>query len=267
MNEVQSLSVADPKLGIPGTILMTSILRCTLAAVAFASTVWLAAMPAAADDFETCARASGDQAAAACTRAIDSSRYGGPELAFLFNNRCLAWIERQESDKAIEDCSQAIRLNPNDATAFSNRAVAYQRKGQYDRAIEDWDQPIRLNPNSADALNNRGVAYQRKGQYDRSIEDFDQAIRIDPYSAMAFGNRGNAYQLKGQYDRAIEDYDQAIRIDQNYADAFYNRAESWERKNDLQRALADFKKYSELAPSDSDGPKAVERVTKALKGR
>jgi len=29
----------------------------------------------------------------------------------------------------------------------------------------------------------------------------------------------------------------------------------------------DFKKFSELAPSDLDGPKAVERVTNALSGR
>jgi Tetratricopeptide repeat len=121
--------------GYLGTIPMRSILRCMLAALAFASIVWFAAMPAAADDFETCGRTSGDQATAACTRAIDSGRYGGPELAFLFSNRCLAWIARQESDKAIEDCSQAIRLDPNDVVAFSNRAVAYQLKGQYDRAI------------------------------------------------------------------------------------------------------------------------------------
>jgi hypothetical protein len=38
-------------------------------------------------------------------------------------------------------------------------------------------------------------------------------------------------------------------------------------KNDLQRALADFEKFSELAPSDPNGPKAVERITKALSGR
>jgi hypothetical protein len=49
--------------------------------------------------------------------------------------------------------------------------------------------------------------------------------------------------------------------------AFYNRGVSWERKNDLQRALADFKKCSELAPSDPDGLRAVERVTKALSDR
>jgi len=82
-----------------------------------------------------------------------------------------------------------------------------------------------------------------------------------------FYNRGIAYDDKGQHDRAIEDYNQAIRLNPNYATAFYNRGVSWARKNDLQRALADFKKFSELAPSDPDGPEAVERATKALSGR
>jgi hypothetical protein len=44
---------------------MTSILRGTLAALAFTSTVWLAATPAAADDADTCEKASGDEAIAA----------------------------------------------------------------------------------------------------------------------------------------------------------------------------------------------------------
>jgi tetratricopeptide (TPR) repeat protein len=212
---------------------MTSILRCTLAALAFASTVWSAATPATADDVESCAKAPGDEAIAACTRAINSGRYDNPEFAFLFNNRCIEWNKKQESDKAIEDCSQAIRLKPDFAWAF----------------------------------NNRGGAYLFKDQYDRAIEDFDQAIRLDPDRAAAFNNRGSAYSLKGQYDRAIEDFDQAIRLNPNYASAFYNRALSWERKSDLQRALADLKKFAALDPSDPDGPTAVERVTKALNGR
>jgi tetratricopeptide (TPR) repeat protein len=61
----------------------------------------------------------------------------------------------QESDKAIEDCSQAIRLNPNDATAFSSCGVAYQFKGQFDRAIEDYDRSIRIDPDYAMALMGR----------------------------------------------------------------------------------------------------------------
>jgi tetratricopeptide (TPR) repeat protein len=211
---------------------MTSILRCTLAALAFASTVWLAATPAAADDVETCAKIAGDEAIAACTRAIDSGRYGGPELAVLFKNRCIEWVIKQQSDEAIEDCSQAIRLKPDIAQAF----------------------------------NHRGSAYLLKNQYDRAIEDYDQAIRLDPGIAQAFHNRGAVYSIKGEYDRAIEDHNQAIRLNPRDASAFYNRALSWERKGDLHRALVDFKTSVELCPSDPDGPTAVERVTKALNG-
>ena len=106
-----------------------------------------------------------------------------------------------------------------------------------------------------------------KASTSRAIEDFDQAIRLNPNHAEAFNNRGAAYNATGQDDRAIEDYSQAIRLNPNHAMAFFNRGISWERKNDLQRALTDFKKFSELAPSDPDGPKAIERVTKAFSGR
>jgi tetratricopeptide (TPR) repeat protein len=250
--------------GIPVTVLMTSILRCTFAALAFSSTAWLAVTPATADDFESCTKASGDEAIAACTRAINSGRYTGPELAVLFKDRCIEWAKRQESDKTIEDCSQAIRLDPDLAWAFNNRGGAYTLKEQYDRAIEDYDQAIRL---GLDAFSNRGAAYSLKGQYDRAIEDYNHAIRIKPTDATAFTNRGRAYHLKGQYDRSIEDFDQAIRLCPNEALAFYNRALSWERKSDLQRALADFRKFAQLDPSDPDGPTAIERVAKALRGR
>src|SRR4051812_31354774 len=212
---------------------MTSILRGTLAALVFTSTVWLAAPAAAADDRDTCMKESGDEAIAACTRAINSGRYSGRQLAALLSNRCAEWPDKQENDKAIEDCSQALKLDPTSAEALSNRAHAYFAKDQYDRAIEDLNQAIRLSPNDADLFNNRGLAYENKDQHDRAIEDFNQAIRLKPDHAMAF----------------------------------FGRASSWELKLDLQHALADYKKFSELAPSDPDGPVAIARVTKRLRGR
>ena len=96
---------------------MSSIPRRGLAALAFTSTLWLAASPAAADDYDTCGRASGDEAIAACTRAINSGRYGGHQLAALFNNRCSEWNGKRDSDKAFADCNEAIGLDPNYALA------------------------------------------------------------------------------------------------------------------------------------------------------
>ena len=113
---------------------MTSILRGMLAALVLTSAVWLAATPAAANDGDTCGKASGDEAIAACTRAIDAGRYSGHLLAALFNNRCSEWNGKQESDKALADCNEAIRIEPNYALAFFNRGNASFAKGQYDLA-------------------------------------------------------------------------------------------------------------------------------------
>ena len=245
---------------------MTSILRGTLAALAFTSTVWLAAPATAADDLDTCRHASGDQAIAACTRAINSGRYSGRQLAVLLTNRCAEWPAKQENDKAIEDCSRAIQLDPSNAETFSGRGRGYYGKGQYDLAIEDLNQAIRLKPDDADLFNNRGLAYNDKGENDRGIEDFDQAIRLNPDLADAFYNRGRAYIFKDQYDHAVENFSQAIRLKPDYAYALYFRGLLLELKRDLQRALADFKTFAELVPSDPDGPEAIERVTKTMSG-
>jgi lipoprotein NlpI len=49
-------------------------------------------------------------------------------------------MKKQESDKAIEDCSQAIRLKPDIAQAFNHRGGSYTHEDQYDRAIEDYNE-------------------------------------------------------------------------------------------------------------------------------
>ena len=124
--------------------------------------------------------------------------------AVAYNNRGLACKTGGDNDRAIQDYTQAIMLNPNYAVAYDNRGLAYKSEGDYDRAIHDYTQAIMLNPGYAMAYGNRGAAYHAKGDYDRAILDYTQAITLDPGYAMAYGNRGAAYYAKGAYDRAIK---------------------------------------------------------------
>jgi len=109
-----------------GNIRMTSILRGTLAALTFTSTVWLAATPTVADDVDTCETTSVDEAMATCTRAINSGRYSGGQFAALFNIRCFEWNGKQESDKAIAALRSRRRrlLQANAAVAGSAQSAS-----------------------------------------------------------------------------------------------------------------------------------------------
>ena len=142
----------------------------------------------------------------ACTRLIQSGRFGDKNLSIIFSNRGVSYKKKGQYDRAIQDYDQAIRLNSSNAGAFYNRGVYYDEKGRPDRAIQDYDQAIGLNPREANFFYNRGNSHQKKGQYDRAIQDYDQAIRLKPKNAFAFGNRGAAYEKLGRRDQALRDY-------------------------------------------------------------
>lgn len=136
------------------------------------------AQPAAADDADTCTKASGDVAIAACSRAIASMRYNGHQLAVLYNNR----------------------------------GAEHQRKGDADLAITDHNEAIRFDPKYAKAHNNRGNAQRLKVDLDGSIADLAEAIRLDPKYASPYYNRGLTWEIKGNKDRAIADHTEASRL-------------------------------------------------------
>ena len=68
---------------------------------------------------------------------------------------------------------------PDAEKYFRYGVEAYQR-GDLDRAIQDYTEAIALNPDLAEAYNNRGNAYWEKGDHDQAIKDFDRAIVLNP---------------------------------------------------------------------------------------
>lgn len=50
--------------------------------------------------------------------------------------------------EAVDSCSDALRLNPEDTRALCDRAEAYLADGQYDRASQDFQQAANMDENS-----------------------------------------------------------------------------------------------------------------------
>jgi tetratricopeptide (TPR) repeat protein len=159
-----------------------------------------------------------------------------------------AWLGKQDADKAIADFDEAIRLDANAIPAFTGRGNARQLKQEYDKAIADYDQAIRLSPNDMVALYSRGHALAEKGDYDRAITDFDRALRLDPRSVVALNGRGLVRHHKKEYDKAIADYDEALRIDPKNAAVYYNRGLAWQFKDEFIKAVNDYDQAVRLDP-------------------
>src|SRR5580692_8056284 len=127
-----------------------------------------------------------------------------------------------DPDTRIAGCSAVIQSSlgkkENLYLVYNNRGTAYSRKGNHALAIQDFSEAIRLNPNYANLYRNRGVDYYAERDYDHAIQDFNDATRLIPtdadsfyYRGNAYGGRGVAYDSKSDYAHAIQDYNEAIR--------------------------------------------------------
>jgi tetratricopeptide (TPR) repeat protein len=151
-------------------------------------------------------------------------------------------------DNAVAAFTEAIRLDPKNATAFYYRGQVYSRMQDSDRAITDFTEAVRLDRNYARAWCARGLAYSDKHDYSRAVADFTEAVRLDPQLTEAYRGRGNVYLDRQDQDRAIADFSEAIRLDRSYPRAWYARGLAYTDKRDYGRAIADFTEASRLDP-------------------
>ena len=213
---------------------------------------------------------------------VDTAQYGvsesTPQSAGAFLDRGIQSAMCGAYDLAIEDFSEALRINPDLTAAYMLRGRAYEASvltifsvdanfseittistgGQataeqiiiIDKAIADYNQAVRLDPNYAVAYKSRGNAYADKGEFNLAIADFNRAIMLDPNYAVAYSNRGITYADMGDDNRAIADYNQAIRLHPDYADAYFNRGLSYLNLEDFGRAITDFTHSLRFNPQD-----------------
>ena len=158
-----------------------------------------------------------DQGIAACDRVIQDSKVTGPARATSLSNRCGWWWAKNDADRALADCNEAIKVNGAYAPAYINRGNAYLSKGDFEHAFGDFDEAIRLDPKSAWAYGARGDLYKAKGDFDHALADFNAAVRLDPTYAIAYSFRGDLYKRKGDFERAMSDLNELIRLDPNDA--------------------------------------------------
>jgi len=68
-----------------------------------------------------------------------------------------------ETDDALDDFENAIRIDPDNAQAYADRGKVFLQGGKFDQAISDYEKALALKPESAEALYGRGIARLRIG--------------------------------------------------------------------------------------------------------
>jgi TonB family protein len=166
--------------------------------------------------------------------------------AYRHANKGVSLIEKAEYQKAVEEISEAIKLQSRYGTAYYYRSLAFMKMEEYEKAISDIDRAIELDRKIFGFYNHRGLIYLFWEDYQKAIENFDKSIKIEPKNIVAYIHRGDAYRKCEKYQEAIEDYTSALAFDENLIHVNNNRGYTYFKLNDNYNACSDFKRACEL---------------------
>ena len=181
------------------------------------------------------------------TKAIDS----GADAAEIFVCRANASAGLGEFDSAIDDCFEALRLEPAHIGALFLRGQLYLSRGEPDAAIHDFDTVIETAPEWPGPFVKRANAFRERDEWDRAIEDYTHALRLDESLSEAYFGRSCAYIELDREEEARQDLEACLRFDPNAGPAYFSRGILGLQEGDYDQAEADFSRVLELEPENA----------------
>ena len=124
-----------------------------------------------------------------------------------------------ENEKAVEQLSKAIELDPNREEIYYELSIIYQKAGQTKKAINELDKAIERAPNYEYAHYRLGMLYLETHQTEQAIEAFVTALGISPLSADTHFFLGQAYEEQRDYESALREYEEALRFVPDFVEA------------------------------------------------
>jgi tetratricopeptide (TPR) repeat protein len=131
--------------------------------------------------------------------------------------------KKDESEKAIKNLSEGIRLGDKNIELYRYRAVANQSialsmqptspeaKQRAEQALNDYDTHFQGSKSIVD-YEWKAQIYEFLGKYDLAIADYTKVIQENDDDELLFLSRGKIYLKTKNYQLAIDDFTKALEI-------------------------------------------------------
>ncbi|HEY3704383.1 MAG TPA: FG-GAP-like repeat-containing protein [Terracidiphilus sp.] len=171
---------------------------------------------------------------------------GEYDRAARLNNRGVAQMSQQFTEKAADSFAEAMKADPKMAQAAINEGIALMTLQKLDGAKEVLQKAIVLDAKSAQAWYNLGLAQHAGNELEAALKSFQEAVKLDPRDVDSYYFEGVCYAELKEYDKAIATFKQALAINPMHASAEFALARALQRSGNTQDAREHFKTFQHL---------------------
>jgi tetratricopeptide (TPR) repeat protein len=132
-----------------------------------------------------------------------------PEFHLLLGK---AYLNHQESQKAIIELERAASQNMNLPFVHLNLGVAYTQLGDNRPAEEEFRKDIGIEPDVPDTYELLGEFYMRDGKDDEAERNYQEALRRNPRMPASLFGLAKIYFQRERYEQALATIDAALRL-------------------------------------------------------
>jgi tetratricopeptide (TPR) repeat protein len=166
--------------------------------------------------------------------------------AIRLNNRGVAQMGQQFTDKAARSFEEAFKRDPKMAQAAINEGIALLTLQKLEEAKKALRAALVLDPNNAQAWYNLGLAQHADNELDAALASFKQAAKLDPRDADSLYFEGVCYLELKQFDQEIDVLKQALAVQPLHASSEFAMARALQRTGHKPEAQEHFKIFQHL---------------------
>jgi tetratricopeptide (TPR) repeat protein len=174
--------------------------------------------------------------------------------AIRLNNRGVALMGQQSTERAQEAFAQAFKLDAKFAQAATNDGIALYTLQKLSAAEKVLKQAIALDPDSAQAWYNLGLVQHAANELEPALASFQHASALDPRDTDSLYFQGACYEELKQFDKAIAVFQKALAINPLHASAEFGLARSLQRTGNTAEARQDFQRFQHLTSTKIGSP-------------
>ncbi|MBI3911916.1 MAG: TonB-dependent receptor, partial [Armatimonadetes bacterium] len=160
----------------------------------------------------------------------------------------ILFMAEKDADRAEREFRYALRLAPNLAAARTGLSAVAAQRGRFSQALNEQKAALALDEGSAQARNNLGVALTARGALHAAVAELEQAVRLQPDYAVAHANLAIAYLELNQYARAVQEGERAVQLGDRSAFVHTTLARVYMRQHRFDRALAELRRAEAVNP-------------------